>query len=216
MFYLPIIASFFTLIFVFFLIRQIQKAPSGEGLAIKISQAIKEGIIAFLKRQYKTVAIATVILFFILGIFLGFKVALGFLIGALFSGIAGFFGILVSAQANIRVVEASKKGLKEAFFFSFRGGIVQGLLVVSLGLLAVSVYYILTQDLKGLVAVCLGGSLISIFARLGGGIYTKAADVGADLVGKIEKGIPENDSRNPAVIADQVGDNVGDCFATGG
>ena len=209
--YFPLIVALFAIIFVFFLIRQIQTAPSGSGKQIEISLAIREGAIAFLKRQYKTVAILAAILFFILWLALGFKTGLGFLIGASFSGLAGFIGMMVSTQANLKVAEAAKSGLKTAFNLSFRVGSVTGFLVVGLGLLSVSGFYLLTQDLKALIALGFGGSLISVFARLGGGIYTKAVDVGTDLVGKIEKGIPEDDPRNPAVIAEQVGDNVGDC-----
>jgi len=211
MLYLPIIVSIFSLVFAYFLIREVRKAPSGSGKQIEISLAIREGAIAFLKRQYKTAGLVALLLFFIIWITLGGMSGLGFLIGASFSALAGFIGMMVSTQANLKVAEASKLGLKEAFNLSFKGGSVTGFLVVGLGLLSVSGFYFITQDLKALIALGFGGSLISVFARLGGGIYTKAADVGADLVGKIEKGIPEDDPRNPAVIADQVGDNVGDC-----
>jgi len=178
--------------------------------ALAITEAIKEGAMSFLKRQYKTVSIVALVIFFVLWIALGWKMAFGFLIGAVLSGLSGFIGMLVSTQTNTRVAEASKKGLAQGLDLSFKGGLVTGLLVVSLGLLAVSGYYFAT-GISGLVALGFGASLISVFARVGGGIYTKAADVGADLVGKVEKGIPEDDPRNPAVIADQVGDNVGDC-----
>ena len=207
----PIAISIFSIIFAYYLIREVRKSPSGSGKMVEISQAIKEGAKAFLKRQYKTVAIVAVILFFILWPTLGFLPALGFLVGALASGISGFLGMMVSTQANLKVAEAAKSGLKPAFNLSVKGGSITGFLVAGLGLLSVSVFYLLTNDLKALVALGFGGSLISVFARLGGGIFTKAADVGADLVGKVEKGIPEDDPRNPAVIADQVGDNVGDC-----
>jgi len=211
MLYIPITISLFTLVFTFFLIQKIKKSPPGIGEAVKISQAIREGAVSYLKRQYKTISLTALVIFFLLWLALGFKIALGFLIGAVVSAISGFIGMMVSTQANLRVAEAAKKGLREAFSLSFQGGTVTGFLVASLGLLSISLFYLLTQDLKGLVALGFGGSLISVFARLGGGIYTKAADIGADLVGKIEKGIPEDDPRNPAVIADLVGDNVGDC-----
>ena len=206
----PIIALL-SLVFAFFLIQTIKRAPSGSGKMIEISQAIREGATAFLKRQYKTVGLIAVIIFLVLLFFFGIKTAAGFVVGAVASAISGIIGMLVSTQANVRVAEAAKKGLKSAFSISFKGGSVTGFLVVGLGLLSVSGFYLLTHDLKALIALGFGGSLISVFARLGGGIYTKAADVGADLVGKVEKGIPEDDPRNPAVIADLVGDNVGDC-----
>ena len=211
MLFLPIVVSIFSLVFALFLIREVRKAPSGSGKMIEISLAIREGAMAFLKRQYKTVGQVSIFLFFILWGFLGFKTGLGFLLGATASALAGLLGMMVSTQANSKVAEAAKKGLKPALNLAFKGGSVTGFLVTGLGLLAVSGFYLLTQDLAALIALGFGGSLISVFARLGGGIYTKAADVGADLVGKIEKGIPEDDPRNPAVIADQVGDNVGDC-----
>jgi K(+)-stimulated pyrophosphate-energized sodium pump len=211
MLFIPIIISIFSLIFAYFLTREIKAAPSGIGKMIEISQAIREGATAFLKRQYKTVLILAIILFFVLWLALGFKTGLGFLMGALASALAGYIGMMISTQANLKVATAAKTGLKEAFDLSFKGGSVTGFLVVGLGLLVISVFYFLTEDLKALIALGFGGSLISVFARLGGGIYTKAADVGADLVGKVEKGIPEDDPRNPAVIADLVGDNVGDC-----
>ncbi len=207
----PIIVSLLTLCFVYYLMRKIKRSAPGESKMIEISKAIREGAISYLKRQYKTVAVVGAVLFFLLWWFFGFKAGIGFIIGASFSGISGFIGMLVSTEVNVKVSEAAKKGLKPALNLSLTGGLVTGLLVASLGLLSVSIFYLLTEDLKALVALCFGGCLVSVFARLGGGIYTKAADVGADLVGKIEKGIPEDDPRNPAVIADLVGDNVGDC-----
>ena len=211
MMYFPIIVSIFSLVFVLFLIKKIKRAPSGSGKMLEISKYIREGAIAYLKRQYMTCGLVAVIVFVVLWIFLDFKAGIGFLIGAISSGLAGFIGMMVSTETNVKVAEAGKKGLSPALNLAFQGGSVTGLLVVGLGLLAVSGFYFLTKDLKALVALGFGGSLISVFARLGGGIYTKGADVGADIVGKIEKGIPEDDPRNPAVIADLVGDNVGDC-----
>jgi K(+)-stimulated pyrophosphate-energized sodium pump len=211
MIYIPIIVSILAIAFVLYLIQVIKSKPSGSEKMIAIAKAVQEGAISFLKRQYKTIAIVSVIVFVVLWLTLGFNTGLGFLIGAVLSGFSGFVGMMVSTRANSKVAEAAKKGLSPALDLSFKGGLVTGLLVVSLGLLSVAGFYFITNDLKALVALGFGASLISVFARIGGGIYTKAADVGADLVGKVEKGIPEDDPRNPAVIADQVGDNVGDC-----
>lgn len=210
-FYFPILVSIFSIAFAFFLILRIQKIPLDSQNLKKNSDAIREGAKAFLKREFKAIAVTAVLIFFLLWLFLGFKTGIGFLIGAIFSFLAGFIGMIVSTKANARVVMAARKNQESAFKLAFSAGSVTGFLVVGLGLLSVSLFWLFTHDLKALVSLGFGASLISIFARLGGGIYTKAADVGADLSGKIEKGIPEDDPRNPAVIADQVGDNVGDC-----
>ncbi|MBZ1345496.1 MAG: sodium-translocating pyrophosphatase [Candidatus Nealsonbacteria bacterium] len=211
MLFLPIIVSIFSLIFAVFLIRQIQKAPDGSGKMVQVSQAIREGAIAYLKRQYLNIGFAALIIFFILWIIFSFKIGLAFLLGAIASGLSGFVGMIISTKTNIKVAEAAKKGISPSFSLAFQGSLVTGFFVAGLGLFSVSFHYLLSPELDHLIALAFGGSLISAFAVLGGGIYTKAADIGADLVGKIEKGIPEDDPRNPAVIADQVGDNVGDC-----
>ncbi|PJE64688.1 MAG: sodium-translocating pyrophosphatase [Candidatus Ryanbacteria bacterium CG10_big_fil_rev_8_21_14_0_10_43_42] len=202
------------ILYAFFLMRSITKADTGNDEMQSIATAIQEGAQAYLKREYRVIAIVAVIVAVLLAVFLSMNVAVGFIIGAVASGFAGYLGMKTAVLANVRTAEAARSGMDGAFRMAYRGGAVTGFLVVGLGLLVVSGLWYVVKDtpdgLQALIGLGFGGSLISVFARLGGGIYTKGADVGADLVGKVEAGIPEDDPRNPAVIADNVGDNVGD------
>jgi len=217
--YYIIAAGFLAIVYGYVVGKQVISASPGNSKMREIAEAIQEGARAYLNRQYKTITFVGIIVLIIVTFALGIWVGLGFLIGSLLSGVAGYVGMLVSVQANVRTAEASRKGLAAGLNIGFKSGVVTGMLVAGLALLSIAIYYLILiklnidsrEIINALVGLGFGASLISIFARLGGGIFTKGADVGADLVGKVEAGIPEDDPRNPAVIADNVGDNVGDC-----
>jgi len=217
--YLIIFTASIAVLYSYKLSLEILKASPGNSKMQEIAEAIQIGAKAYLSRQYKTIAVVGIVVLLIVSYFFNLLVGLGYFIGAALSGIAGYIGMLISVKANVRTAEASRKGLQAGLTMAFKSGAVTGLLVAGLALLAITIYYYILiklnvddrEIINALVALGFGASLISIFARLGGGIFTKGADVGADLVGKVEAGIPEDDPRNPAVIADNVGDNVGDC-----
>ncbi len=213
--YLALVISLVALAYAAYLAKKILKLEPGTEKMQEIANAIKEGALAYMARQYKTVAIFAVLLTAALWYLFGTPIATGFLLGALLSALSGYIGMSISVRANVRTAHKAKEGLKEALAVAFEGGSVTGMAVVGLALFAVSIFYAFFKDPALLVGLGFGASLISLFARVGGGIYTKAADVGADLVGKVEAGIPEDDPRNPATIADNVGDNVGDCAGMG-
>ena len=216
---LIILVGILAVVYSYFLSKQILSSSPGNSKMQEIAEAIQIGAKAYLNRQYKTIAVVGLIVLVIISYFFSLLVGLGYFIGALLSAVAGYVGMLISVEANVRTAEASRSSLQKGLTMAFKSGAITGLLVAGLALLSISVYYWILLSfnvesrelINALIALGFGASLISIFARLGGGIFTKGADVGADLVGKVEAGIPEDDPRNPAVIADNVGDNVGDC-----
>ena len=213
---LPLICGIISLIFLSILAKKITKEKVGNEKMKEIANAISEGAMAFLKKEYKYLSVFIIVLFIFIGVFLSIQAALAFLVGALFSMSAGYIGMKTAVKANVRTANAAKTGIKEALGIAFSGGSVMGLCVVGLGILGITILvYIFNFNIEYITGFGLGASSIALFARVGGGIYTKAADVGADLVGKVEAGIPEDDPRNPAVIADNVGDNVGDVAGMG-
>ena len=215
MLFIAIIIGLLALVFAAVLIWNVMRQPKGNAKMQSIAQAIQEGANAFIKRQYKTVTIFVIVLGVVFYFLLGAVAALSFVLGSFLSALAGYIGMMISVRANVRTAEAARHGVGKALKVAFSGGAVNGFAIVGLGLLGVTGLYMIFNDINLIIGFAFGASLISLFARIGGGIFTKAADVGADLVGKIEKGIPEDDPRNPAVIADNVGDNVGDCAGMG-
>jgi K(+)-stimulated pyrophosphate-energized sodium pump len=210
-----VVAGVIALLFAAYLVFYVLKKPQGNVKMQEVSKAIREGARAYMLRQYKTIAVVAIVIGIVLYFLINSQTAIGFFVGAIASALAGYIGMSLSVRANVRTAEAAKKGLDPALRIAFRGGAVNGMSIVGLGLLSVTFLYFMFQKPDLIIGAGFGASLISLFARVGGGIFTKAADVGADLVGKIERGIPEDDPRNPAVIADNVGDNVGDCAGMG-